>query len=183
MSTDTASMTARSRARVLYESDQEATISTVAGALGVPIKLVREWKAADGWQKAQRRMADLPGRAMEAADAAGTAITDTGPALGDGETDATEEPREVVTAAADAMAIDLRGQVLDRHRREWSGPRKLAYKAFKAAEEGDLAKAFDTGRVAKITAETLTLIQAGERRAHGIGDKDIDMPVFTIERT
>lgn len=171
----------RAAARVLYEGDPAATVATVATAMSVPIKLVRHWRAEDEsagkpWQKVQRRMPDLTGRAAEAADALGTTLAETGQELS-----TPAEAADIARQAADRFAVDLRGQVIDRHRREWAGPRKIAYKAMKEAET-DTDQAFYTARVAKTLAETLTLVQAGERNAHGIKAGDIDMPAFVIDR-
>lgn len=172
------SLERRAAARVLYEADPLATITSVAQQTGVPLKLVRRWKEEDGWRKASQRLPDLAGRAAEAADALGMAIADTGQELA-----TPEQAAEVARVAADRFSVDLRAQVIDRHRREWAGPRKLAYRAIQAADGGDLEKAFNTGRVAKILSETLTLVQAGECRAHNINPKDIDVPAFVIDRS
>lgn len=172
----------RATARVLFEADPKATVAGVAQQLGVPVKLVSRWRAEDAeigkpWQKAQARLPDLEGRAKEAADQLQTTLADTGRELVDPLTAA-----EVAQQAADRFAVDLRAQVLDRHKREWAGPRKLAYKALKKADENDTEGGFAMGRCAKILAETLTLVQAGECRAHGINTKDIDVPAFIIDR-
>lgn len=173
----------RATARVLYEGDPSATIAKVAEQMGVTMKLVQRWRADDAaagrpWQKVQARMPDLQGRALQAAEALDTTLADTGQELTDPKTSA-----EVAQTAAERFAVDLRAQVLDRHKREWAGPRKIAYKAMQQADKGDTDAAFNTGRVAKVLAETLTLVQTGERRAHGIKDTDIDAPAFIIERT
>lgn len=172
----------RATARVLYEGDPKATIESVAKATGVTMKLVQRWRAEDAelgkpWQKAQARLPDLAGRAAEAADALGTTIEQTGQSLA-----TPAEAAAVASQAAERFAVDLRGKVLERHRIEWAGPRKLAYRALQQADTGDTEKAFSTARVAKILSETLTLVQAGERTAHGIQAKDIDMPAFIIDR-
>lgn len=178
---DTQSLERRAAARVLFEGDPAQTAATVAQQMGLPMKLLRRWMTEDAeagkpWLKAQRRMPDLAGRAMEAADALGATIAETGQEL-----TTPADTAAVAREAADRFAVDLRGQVIDRHRREWAGPRKIAYKAMREAET-DTEKAFSTGRVAKIMAETLTLVQAGERQAHGIKAGDIDMPAFIIDR-
>lgn len=91
----------------------------------------------------------------------------------DDEVAAAEAAREV---AAD-FAVDVRAQVLDRHRKEWAAPRKIAYDAI---AKGD----FERAKLAKISAETLTLIQAGECRAYGIkpDDKGDGRTVVVVER-
>lgn len=82
----------------------------------------------------------------------------------DDQTAAAEASREL----AEDLAVDIRAQVLDRHRKEWSAPRKIAYEAIQQGQRGDVPGAFERAKLAKITSETLTLIQAGECRAYGI---------------
>ena len=49
----------------------------------------------------------------------------------------------------------------------WSAPRKLAYEAISKANT-DPAGAFERAKLAKITAETLQIVQVGECRAFGL---------------
>ena len=78
-------------------------------------------------------------------------------------------------ASLSRMSPDQRAQVLDRHRREWAAPRKLSYEAVQSRD-------FEKAKLAKITAETLQIIQANERKAWGIEQGDGDSNVFVIER-
>lgn len=64
-------------------------------------------------------------------------------------------------------AVNIRAAVLDRHRKEWSAPRKLAYDAIQKANSNP-AEAFERAKLAKITAETLQIVQVGECRAYGL---------------
>jgi len=84
------------------------------------------------------------------------------------------KPLDDDVAAAEAardvavdVAVDVRAQVLDRHRKEWAAPRAIAYQAIKEGQQ-DVTKGFERAKLAKITSETLTLIQAGECKAFGI---------------
>lgn len=75
-------------------------------------------------------------------------------------------PGEALTPAK-ADAIEMRGKVLDRHRREINLPRQ---KLFEAVTANDFNKA----KLAKISAETLSIIQSAERKAWGLdGDQKI----------
>ena len=75
--------------------------------------------------------------------------------------DDTVAAAEVARELSADVAVDVRAQVIDRHRKEWAAPRKIAYEAIQRAD-------FERAKLAKITAETLTLIQSGECRAFGI---------------
>jgi hypothetical protein len=69
-------------------------------------------------------------------------------------------------------AIEARATVLDRHRRELNLPRQRIYAAL---NEGDFNKA----KLAKISAETLSIVQAAERKAWGLdGDPTIVFQVI-----
>ena len=79
----------------------------------------------------------------------------------------------------------IRAGVLDRHRREWSAPRGLAYKALKMGQEGKVLEAFELAKLAKITSETLQIVQVGECRAFGLDHTSRGQDggtVVTIER-
>lgn len=146
----------RAVARALFEGQPGATCDTVAAEVGVPAGTVRRWKAEDGWKPAVKRLPELSARAGALADKWVQKMSDMGKPLDDGVA-AAEAAREV---AAD-FAVDVRAQVLDRHRKEWAAPRKIAYEAVQKSD-------FERAKLAKITSETLTLIQAGECRAYGI---------------
>lgn len=86
---------------------------------------------------------------------------------------AAEAAREVATD----FAVDVRAQVIDRHRKEWAAPRRIAYEA---VQKGD----FERAKLAKITSETLTLIQQGECRAYGItqASREGEGTIVVVER-
>ena len=67
----------------------------------------------------------------------------------------------VKKAAAVEAAADRMAAVVERHKTEWDGPRGIAQTAV-ANQDQDAAK------LAKITAETLKIIQEGERKAWGL---------------
>jgi hypothetical protein len=154
----------RAAARALFEGQPGATIDTVAAAVGVDHKLIRSWKAEGKWVVATRPAAGLSARAGELANKFKVRMSELGKSLSD-EVAAAEASREV----AQEFATDVRAEVLDRHRKEWAAPRKVAYEALQQAGKGDIAGGFERAKLAKITAETLTLVQVGECRAYGIG--------------
>lgn len=86
-------------------------------------------------------------------------------------------PEERSTARRDA-SVEIVATVLDRHRREWSAARALSIEAIRDRN-------FDKAKLAKITAETIGIIQAGERKAYGIEDSDktpVRPTVVVVER-
>jgi hypothetical protein len=149
-------------ARALFESIPLSTPETVAAEAGVAPYWVRRWRREGDWKKAIRALPDLSARAGQLADNFKTKMSDLGKPLDDA-----TASREVSADLATDFAVDVRAQVLDRHRKEWAAPRAIAYKAIKEAEQ-DVAKGFERAKLAKITSETLTLIQGGECRAYGI---------------
>lgn len=153
----------RAAARALFEGQPGATIDTVAAEVGVEPKLIRAWKAEGKWVVATKAAAGLSARAAELANNFKVRMSQIGTPLSD-EVAAAEAAREV----GQEFAVDVRAEVLSRHRKEWAAPRKVAYEALQQAGKGDVAGAFERAKLAKITAETLTLVQVGECRAFGL---------------
>lgn len=141
--------------------------------MGIPAGTLRRWKSEDNWRRAHRTISNLAGRAGELANSFGTKMSQLGKPLSD-DVAAAEVSREI---SAD-HAVGIRAAVLDRHRREWSAPRKLAYESITKRD-------FDLAKLAKITAETLQIVQVGECRAFGLdhGSRGLDGgTVVMIER-
>ena len=76
-----------------------------------------------------------------------------------GEIQPADAPTDAVVAAQEELKR--------RHFREWSIPRGLNAEAVRI-RESDPVKSFERAKLAKITAETLDIVQAGERQALGI---------------
>lgn len=153
---------AKAAARAMYEATPGATCALVAQESGIPEGTIRRWKAAGGWKSAARTIPNLAGRAGELANSFKLKMQDLGKPLSD-EVAANEAAKELSTQ----HAVDIRAAVLDRHRKEWSAPRKLAYDAIAKANTNP-AEAFERAKLAKITAETLQIVQVGECRAFGL---------------
>lgn len=158
---------ARAAARAIYEATPGATCSLVHQQLGgkVPESTIRRWKAEDGWKSVARTVTDLPARAAALANSFKVKMSELGKPLSD-EVAAQEASRDVAVQ----HAVDIRAGVLDRHRKEWSAPRKLAYDAIQLSNKGDQTGAFERAKLAKITAETLQIVQVGECRAFGLNE-------------
>lgn len=69
-------------------------------------------------------------------------------------------------AAAIDAAASRKAQVIERHKAEWAEHQQLITKA---VEDKD----FNMAKLAKITSETISIRQAGERRSWGIIELDI----------
>lgn len=153
----------RAAARALFEGQPGSTIETVAAEVGVDPKVIKAWKADGKWVAVTRGMSGMSARAGELANNFKVRMSDLGHPL-----DNEAAAAEVAKAASQEFAVDVRAEVLARHRKEWAAPRKVAYEALQQAGKGDIAGGFERAKLAKITAETLTLVQVGECRAFGI---------------
>lgn len=142
----------KAAAKALWEGDPNITKQQVAEEVGVPHRAIERWSHAEGWAK---RKADMSERAHAAADNYKGKLSELGPEI------TTEQQKQAETDAAEETAVQLRAQVLERHRKEWSISRVLVSEAVKA-------RSFDKAKLAKITSETLKIVQDAERKAWGI---------------
>ena len=158
-------------ARALYEGTAGMTLKRVSEETGIPKATVEVRAKTEKWRKnyPPANLGPISPLAQEAADKYQAKIDDAGPEV------TAEQKSEAVLETVAEVAVDQRAQVLDRHRREWAAPRKLSYEAVQNRD-------FERAKLAKITAETLKLIQDGERKAWGLEGADPDQPVFVIER-
>ena len=149
---------ARAAARAIYESKPGMTCALVAAEMGgkVAVGTLYRWKAEDGWKSAQRTVPDLAGRAGQLANTFKVKMSELGKPLDD-EVAAAEVAKELAVQEA----VNVRANVLDRHRKEWGAPRKLIYEA---VQKRDL----ELAKLAKIAGETLQIVQAGECRSYGL---------------
>jgi hypothetical protein len=146
---------------------------------------IRKRRAVEGWAK-PTNMASVVRRAHAAADTHATArmtadrngpIPDAnvGDDVGGSETKRPDlkalhcGPQP--SAGAEEIAVDLRTELLGRHRKEWDEVRRLFCRSVREAEN---SFGFETAKFAKISAETLELIQRGETRAWGLDALMID---------
>lgn len=155
-------------ARALFEGQPYSTPASVASEVGIQPYWVNRWKREQKWAKAARSVPGLSARAAEVANKFKTKMSDVSPPLDDSAPDSTALVQAAAKDVSAEFAVDVRAEVLSRHRKEWSAPRKVAYEAMQQAGKGDVLGAFERAKLAKITAETLSLIQAGECRAYGI---------------
>jgi hypothetical protein len=143
-------------ARRTWESDPKQTFESIAQDMGVSRVAVskRANRADDPWSRPQN-MREIVDKAQRRADAREVAAKVSAEAA----KVAVETRKESVAEEA----TELRANVLERHRADWSEHRRL----FTLAE---IKADFEAGKSAKISAEMLTLRQKGERAAYGIED-------------
>lgn len=161
----------KAQAQALWEGNPSVTYKDVSEAVGASVKTVRSWAMQSRWVK-------KPSGAM--AKEAATAADNYKQELRKLGAEITTEERDAAANQASAVtAVEMRAAVLDRHRKEWQAPRQLSYEAIKERN-------FERAKLAKISAETLMLIQSGERKAWGLDAKtpnpDDDDKVIVIER-
>lgn len=153
----------KAAARVLYESTPGMTQEKVAAEIGVSRRTVENWCIEDGWKKVPL----LPPTNMT--DAA-QAVADryTGKLSDYGDDISAEQKQAALKETAVETAVDLRAQLLDRHRREWQPLRARVYKQLDPRAAMDEKTRFEMSKTTKINAETLAIIQLGERKAWGL---------------
>lgn len=144
-------------ARALYEAHPKKTLADIAEETGISLPTIKRYSSREGWNKS--RVSDVE-RLQESYKAKLPV-------------DPTADDRQAAQDAVVAeMAITERKRLLDRHRKEWELPRRLAYQAVQTNN-------FDTAKLAKISSETLRNIQDMERKAWGI-DKNEGEPSVTV---
>lgn len=167
-------------ARALYEGDLKISMQQVADEFGISAITVKRRSQEERWTKRVETLADMSERAHHLADSAKNKLDAIGPELtGAAPQDAEAAKAEVQKQVTIEAGAEARAKVIERHRGEWAAPRQIAYEAIKNRD-------FDRAKLAKISSETLTLIQAGERKAWGIdrqGEGDGKPAVVIIERS
>lgn len=135
-------------ARQAWEADPTLTFEGLAEKLGLSRQAVSKKAKGDNWSKvgALRKVAE---RAQLKADRKVAQVAGATPKSAE---DATFE-----------ASVEIRADVIDRHRSDWAEHRKL----FRLQ---DIKAKFEAGKQAKISAEMLLIRQKGERAAYGLED-------------
>lgn len=156
--------------RIEWEGEPTATFSGLANKHGVEVSNVSRKCAKEGWTKTGQ-LASINEAAQRKADSRCDS---------DGNANArqTQRPRNAADLATRDESIDLRAEVLERHRREWSELetfRKVALKAMKDAHDAGDKEGWQIAKLAADTASAniraLEVKQQGERRAWGLEAK------------
>lgn len=156
------------------------------GPWDVTEEAVRMRRKAEGWTK-RGALGSVIEKAHLLADA-GRAPHD--PELGDTQlgphdsgassdgADGSTEAELGSTEKAEKSAVELRAELIERHRTEWRAARSLLYRSMRI---GKTATGFDAAKFSKISAETLSIIQAGERKAWGLDAVSTDLKNYSDE--
>lgn len=136
-------------ARERWESNPKENFESVGSALGVSRVAASKMAQRQGWARVQT-MGQIAKKAQLRADAKVTPLV----------SDVSGQPLKSSIEAA----IDLRADVLQLHREDWKEHRKL----FPLVK---IAKDFEKGKQAKISAEMTLLRQKGEQAAYGLGQE------------
>lgn len=164
----------KASARVMYESTPRATMAQIAAAVGVSKRTLSAWSREDGGWTKLTASAELTARAHAVADTIQAGIDEIPASTSKSE--AAKIVDDLTQEQVVEVAVDQRAQILDRHRKELAGPRALIYQAIKD-------KNFELGKLGKISAEALKIIQESERKAWGIDVGTGETPHVIIERT
>ena len=158
-------------ARALWEGGPNLTKADVARELGIPYCMVNKWSKGESGtdEKWFKRSDGMSARAHQAADKYRGKMKELGPEI------TTEKRQRAEEETAEETAVELRAKVLERHRKEWSVPRGLVSEAVASR---DVNKA----KLAKITSETLKIIQDAERKAWGVDSGPDSKIQVVIER-
>lgn len=162
-------------ARDLYEGTHGMTMARLAEITNIPLRTLRLRARDEDWAK--KLETKTGATTAEAVDAAKMFEERSTQAV-----DIAEETNEAVKIIGETLPSE-REELLQRHRQEWSAPRAMSIEAVRLRDQ-DPIRAMERARLAKITAETLKLVQDGERKAHGL-DVGVDVPqghVVVIER-
>lgn len=165
-------------ARALYEGTAGMTFRQLAEHTGMGKSTLERRANAEGWKKNYGTLqpGEMTEIAQKAADLFNRKIEEFGPEV------TAEQKAQAVAEVTHEVAVDARAEMLDRHRREWAAPRAMSAEAVRMRET-DPDKAFQRAKMAKITSETLQLIQNGERKAWGIDAGEVPAgSVVVIER-
>lgn len=159
-------------ARVLYESTPGMTFAKCADETGIHWRSLEERSKKDGgWTK---RSLMPPTGMTEAAQAVADQYSSK--LANYGESVTPQEREAALKETAVEVAVDLRAQVLDRHRKEWRIVDMLLGEHVKARD-------FDKAKLTKITAEALAIKQLNERKAWGLdvkGEEDTSKGVTVV---
>lgn len=149
--------------RIEWEGEPTTTFNGLASKHGVDKASISRKAAKEGWSK-RGILGDINEAAQRKADA-----------RCDSEGNVTQRKRNTEDLASRDLSEDLRAEVIERHRREWSeleSFRKVALKAMKEAHESGDKIAWQIAKTAADTAvsnlRALEIKQTGERKAWGL---------------
>jgi hypothetical protein len=161
-------------ARILYEGTHGMTIAQLSEITQIAPRTLKIYCRDQNWKK------DLETKHGGSTEAAQQAA-----AMFQGEQFEREQNGVTEAEAVNELTAPLpteREALLERHKAEWSVPRTMASEAVRLRATNPMG-AFERAKMAKITGETLKIIQDGERRAHGIDKAPDGIDPLILERT
>jgi hypothetical protein len=160
-------------ARALYEGTHGMTITQLSEITQIAPRTLKIYSSDQKWKKElETKTGATTQSAIEAA------------AHFSGQQLMREKEGEEAPAEDNALVEPLpseRDELLTRHKAEWKVPRAMANESVNLRTTNPMA-AFERAKMAKITAESLKIIQDGERRAYGIDKPDGDHTLL-LQRT
>lgn len=161
-------------ARDLYEGTHGLSMADVTDMTGIPRRTLSMRARDEDWTKKRETKSGKP--TQEAVEAAAFFRE-----RHQQNQLVTEEVNDSTSVLADPLPAE-REQLLKRHREEWVAPRAMVGEAVRLRVT-DPFKAMERAKLAKIAAETLKIVQDGERKSHGLDVGDIPQGhVVVIER-
>ena len=154
-------------ARVMYEGTHGLSLAELSEKTGIPKRQLTIYSRDGEWRKLLETKTGITTDAAKEA-----ALKFAGQAVE--RATAVAQTAEQIDQSAHLLTEPLpteREALLARHRKEWNVPRTLSVQAMQLAAT-DPMRAFERAKLAKITSENLTLVQNGERKAHGIDKAD-----------
>jgi len=150
------------KARIVWEADPKLSFADLAKQFGVSRQRMSGKARDQGWRKvdAQERIAQ---KAMDQADARERAQPAVPPVV-DRERIVVEEQSPQASPESEAAAVDLRANIITRHREETNAVRKTVYEALRQND-------FNKGKLAKISAESMEILHRLERTSYGLESK------------
>jgi hypothetical protein len=156
--------------RAVWEADAAMTFATLSKRLGgQPTgQAIGQRAKRETWTRVDTKSPEIQKKIAERADQKSARAPQPPQAQ---DTSVPALPGEPLPLSKHA-AIEQRAAVLDRHRRELNLPRQRIYAALNESD-------FNKAKLAKISAETLSIVQASERKAWGLdGDPTIVFQVI-----
>lgn len=181
-------------ARVIYEGTHGMTMHDLARQTGIAKGILGRQSRAENWIKqvksgvtpeaiaAGEKFVEWRKYEAEVAEKIGAPLD--APALDQPPVETPPAPAVVqaefqTPGEAKAIAAQVRDEVLERHRKEWAAPRALSAEAVRM-RDSDPMKAYERARLAKMTAETLKIVQDGERKSLGLDQIDTPPGGYTV---
>ena len=151
-------------ARILYEGTNGMTMTDLAAETELPLRELKSASREQGWRK---KLETKHGGATPDAVKASQLVKQQAEAV---RSTAVEADNTIAGVISELVPTDMEA-LLTRHRKEWAVARGMSAEALQLRTSNP-AMAFERAKMAKITAETLKLVQDGERKAHGIDSGD-----------